>query len=639
MARRNQNGRKADSESQGGMAPARSLRPSAPDTPAPDRPRLSYRTLAKPMLLALVSAVLLTLAFPPVGLSGLAYVALVPLVVMTVRTPSGRAVFLAAWVGGLLFFGVNMWWFWPVTKAGAIAMIPYMGLYWAAFAWLVRRIGRALPVPLTLLAPLVWVTLEVVRGWLLTGMPWVFVGHTQYENLTLIQIADALGAYGNSFLCLMTTGLVADFLVRPLFRKSRPETPALPPRARFSRILLAMMLLVAVGWAGTVAYGQYRLVPDKRRSGPVVTSIQTSIRQDVKNIVKGEQMQSKADQERQEQKILEAEHEMLDQQLDLTRKAVAEAGTKNLRPDLVIWPETMVPGIQNQEFLEYDSATLASYPTFAHLQTRSRGFWEEVRQEARTVGAPILFGGHSVDLMVRYDLSMLLTNSQNTALLVGPRTPPYRAEHTYAKAHLVPFGEYVPFKESWPWLNALLRGFTPYDYDYSLTPGAHDQAPFVLKYDGGEARFQVPICYEDALPYRIREMIASGNPLKPKAVDFLINISNDGWFDGSVELDQHLALCVFRAVESRVPIVRAVNTGISAIIASDGRIEQVVADSGGRRHLVTGFITGRLALDDRLAPYTEAGDLFARVCMGIVAVLALTTLALGFFSRRRATGA
>jgi apolipoprotein N-acyltransferase len=149
----------------------------------------------------------------------------------------------------------------------------------------------------------------------------------------------------------------------------------------------------------------------------------------------------------------------------------------------------------------------------------------------------------------------------------------------------------------------------------------------------------VPICYEDALPYRIREMIASGNPLKPKAVDFLINISNDGWFDGSVELDQHLALCVFRAVESRVPIVRAVNTGISAIIASDGRIEQVVADSGGRRHLVTGFITGRLALDDRLAPYTEAGDLFARVCMGIVAVLALTTLALGFFSRRRATGA
>jgi apolipoprotein N-acyltransferase len=110
-----------------------------------------------------------------------------------------------------------------------------------------------------------------------------------------------------------------------------------------------------------------------------------------------------------------------------------------------------------------------------------------------------------------------------------------------------------------------------------------------------------------------------------------------GWFGsyGSVELDQHLALCVFRAVENRVPIARSVNTGITALIASDGRIEQIVQRQGRHRYL-TGQIVGRLMLDDRVAPYTRLGDAFAEACLGTAGVLAALTSYLALRKRKEA---
>ena len=158
--------------------------------------RSLVRGLAMLFLPPVASALLLTLAFPPAEISWLAYAALAPLLVTAVRARSNRDAFWAAFAAGLVFFGINLYWVQPVTTAGYIALVPYMALYWAAAAWLVLRIGRATPVPIAVVAPAVWVALEFIRGWMLSGLPWLFVGHTQYENLTLIQTADALGAYG-----------------------------------------------------------------------------------------------------------------------------------------------------------------------------------------------------------------------------------------------------------------------------------------------------------------------------------------------------------------------------------------------------------------------------------------------------------
>ncbi len=716
----------------------------------------------------LASAGLLTLAFPPAEVSWLAYVALVPLLVTAVRARTARDAFVAALVGGMVFFGINLYWIEPITTAGYLAVLPYLGLYWAVWASAMRWLSRRQAVPLALAAPVVWVALEWIRGWALSGLPWLFVGHTQYENLALIQTADLVGAYGPSALCLATTGLVAAVLVRPLFvpggvaeldeegagglRPPRadapsgqagratpndgaagraPRRPESRGRPRVSGMLLASLFVVAVAWVVTVGYGVYRLAEAPQEGGPVVASVQTNVPQEIKLKARYEQIEA-----------LEAQ--MLQAQLDLTDRALARARERGRPVDLVCWPETMVPGILNREYLEADIDRVIEdedlQRVFRYLQNRSRGYWLAIHEKTRQAGVPILFGAHAVRLEGVYRLPgggyFTRGPRQNTAFLITPADPRYRADHRYSKAHLVPFGEYVPFKESWPWLHGLLRHFTPYEYDHSLTPGAHDQAPFVIRYrteavdgegpagQGGgerEARFQVAICYEDAMAYRIREMVEpTGNAergrrnarrngddsrrdssvaslpqndsmneravgtetrrageeqrsrrdssvaslpqndsmneravgtetrrageeqrsrrdssvaslpqndspaasRRRKAVDFIVNISNDGWFAGTWELDQHLNLCVFRAVENRVPIVRSVNTGISAIIQSTGRITRVVEEDGRRRGL-DGCIVGEVVLDPRLAPYTVHGDAFAYACLlGTAAVAA-----------------
>ena len=581
------------------------------------------------------SALLLTLAFPPAEVSWLAYLALVPLLATAVRARTSRDAFWAALVGGLVFFGLNLYWVEPITTAGYLALVPYMALYWAAGACLVRRLARSAPwLPLAIVAPVVWVALEYLRGWFLSGLPWLFVGHTQYENLVLIQTADLVGAYGATFLCVMTSGLVAGTLVRPLVVPDAPQR-----RRRLSRTLGLAACLTAAAWAGTVGYGVWRLGQETARPGPVVASIQTCVPQEVKLKARQEQIE-------------ELEEGMLRTQLDLTDAALALAKARGQAVDLVVWPETMVPGIMNREYLEADLAVRMRKDegmrrVFEYLQRRWQAYWTRIRDKAREAGAGILFGAHAVEIegAVRLPGGGFMTQGprRNTAFLVSPGSTPYAADHTYSKAHLVPFGEFVPFKQSWPWLHNLLQVFTPYRYDHSLTPGTHDQAPFVLAYDGAEARYQVAICYEDAMAYRVREMArpqADGGP--KKAVDFIVNISNDGWFvrgwlaeDGTYELDQHLNLCVFRAVENRVAIVRSVNTGISALISPTGRIEQRVETDGRFRNLA-GQIVGRLTLDTRVAPYTEVGDALAAACVVAAAGLVVASVIRNLRQRKEA---
>jgi apolipoprotein N-acyltransferase len=130
--------------------------------------------------------------------------------------------------------------------------------------------------------------------------------------------------------------------------------------------------------------------------------------------------------------------------------------------------------------------------------------------------------------------------------------------------------------------------------------------------------FSTPICFEDAMPEPARMMTAPQEHGGRKA-DFLVNVSNDGWFH-AVELDQHLQACQLRAVENRVSIARSVNTGNSGFIDSNGRIIKLVSDSNGRSIGVVGFESMVMPVDTRVTIYSRIGDLFPIVC-GIVATL------------------
>jgi len=601
---------------------------------APSRSR-RLRSFTTPYLAAILSALLLALAFPPVDFSWIAYVALVPLLVMARHVRSPRQAFRAAWVGGVFYFGWNARWllstgiaygeypeFFSWQMLLFCVLNAYLGLYWALFAWSFRRIGDAVRVPATVLAPVLWVALEFVRGWAFSGLPWLYIGHTQFANLTLIQTADLVGAYGASFLIAMTGGLITDLLTRPLFvprAKATPETRRAGSR-RFSPLLGGMIILTLAAWAATVGYGAYRLSQIARIPGPAVGAVQTCVPQLVKQEVR--------------HGAKDLAQEMMEDQVLRTRQVVGEARQGGMPLDLVVWPETMVPGILNQEFLEDDLAKKIDQERllelFRYFQEQSRGYWLQIAMLSREIGAPILYGANASDVegVERLPGGRFMTRGPrwNMALLMTPDLKPYAAAHTYAKVHLVPFGEFVPFKQSWPWLRGQIMALSPYDFDWTVEPGDPGQTPFTIPYRGEDvwrapaggpatARFQVAICYEDSMAYRIRDMARPAARGQPKSIDFLVNISNDGWFNGSVELDQHLNLCAFRAIENRLPIVRSVNTGISAIIQSDGRIERPVTDAAGNRHFVAGQTFGRLLLDPRVTVYTGIGDVFANACL------------------------
>jgi apolipoprotein N-acyltransferase len=173
----------------------------------------------------------------------------------------------------------------------------------------------------------------------------------------------------------------------------------------------------------------------------------------------------------------------------------------------------------------------------------------------------------------------------------------------YDKRHLVPFGEYVPLRQLLFFFNPLAGGAIG-----AFAPG--DEATVFAAPSG---RFSVVICYEAIFPDEVRDFFRGG-------ADFLVNITNDAWFGRSAAPVQHLAMAAFRAVENRADLIRAANTGISAIAAPDGRIVQA---SG---LFTPAVISGAIVPHAGASFYTRYGDLFAWGTVGIALVTAIGSL-------------
>ena len=252
------------------------------------------------------------------------------------------------------------------------------------------------------------------------------------------------------------------------------------------------------------------------------------------------------------------EAETLATYLELTRRAARE------HPGLIVWPETAAP---------------------TPLR-RDPGLQRALGQISVESGAPILVGSIDVadDPPLRYS---------NTAfLLSGPRIV-----GRYDKMHLVPFGEYVPLSG----LIGFVRSWAEFIAD--LEPGS---GPVV--FPGPPAPFGVVICYEGIFPELVRTFVRGG-------ARFMVNMTNDAWFGQTSGPVQHLAMYPLRAVENRVAIARAANTGVSAFVAPSGRIVRVAP------LLERGVLTDRIALRTRTTLYTRLGDWWVWVCAAAAGAL------------------
>ena len=617
------------------------------------------RTLPGPRMLwvigvSLLSAVALRLSFPVPGLWPLAWVALAPWLVV-VREGRGRDALVGSAVTGLVSSGLGLSWQYIVTPGGGAGLSLYVGSYFLLFAWL-ARVAMRLRVPFVLAAPVLWVGGEYLRSFFLTGFPWLFVGHTQLPFLWLVQMSDLFGAYSVSFVVVAANALVSDaILAWWRGRRHRQDACATPaqdagaPPARGAggtgfqpvggwRPLIPGAAFVAALVAGAAGYGAWRIGHVASREGPLVGIVQGNVPQTIKN-----------------EQTLNSIDKILGEHYQLTREVLRRAAGQRL--DLVVWPETMVQLPLNRR----------EYPAIRDRQDALKGL-------ARLLGCPLLVGAHAeigadrtieaeADGTVRTitdgeitteDRAYLLPHYAdpetgqepvrrvlvkegqqvrkgdplaeyeslvfNSAYLIRPDAPLVHADR-YDKTHLVPFGEYMPLHG----LLWFLRQVVPYGKGFSAGDQLH-----LLRLNG--VHFGVLICFESAFPNISRRYVV--RPDGPGA-DFLINISNDGWFQGSHELDQHLAICSFRAIELRTGIVRSVNSGISAIIEPTGRVREVVRDSAGRTKLVAGVAVGRVPLRAETTFYARHGDLFASLCLILAGVVAVAAVGRPFAARFR----
>jgi apolipoprotein N-acyltransferase len=524
------------------------------------------------MVAGMASGFLLWTSFPPVEWSWLAWIALVPLFwLATLRGPRKKT-YVAAWAGGLTFWMLALEWVRmcnPSAWLGWLLMALFFSLWWPGFLALTRFAVFRLQVPLLLAAPIIWVGGEFLRAHILSGFPWYYLAHSQFRRLYLIQVADLTGSLGISFLIAILNALIVDLLSLPLLHVTKSGTRLV--RRQHIRLCAVTILL-----GTTFCYGAFRISNASFRDGPKLALLQSNIEQ-----------RQKA--EGDPAKIL-AYFE------GLVERALAKGGP----PDLIVWPETSYPHGYIAIDSHVENATLARQVRSIEPKSSVQG-WVERKTETEnklqvwvdTTKVPMLVGS------TFYDHQPGSLDKYNSAILFCPSPSPIQYYH---KMHLVPFGEYVPFIDSLPWLSKL----TPYqggrvpNLSFGRQSVVIPLKPYLLA---------VTICFEDTIPQVIarffREAPADRQP------DVLINLSNDGWFHGSAELDMHLAIGVFRAVEHRVPLARAVNTGLSALVDGNGEIRSFLVKE------TDGVLSVTVPLDDRRSPYTRMGDWLGLSCLAV----------------------
>jgi apolipoprotein N-acyltransferase len=509
-------------------------------------------------LAALLSGLLLFAAVPPIDFGFLAFFALVPLLYATLNSMTHPAAARYGFIAGAAFFMPSLFWLTSVTVLGWVALALYCALYFAAFAIFARVTRGAL-------APTVafWVLLEYFRGAVaFTGFPWILLSHTQHEFLAFAQVLDVVGSYGLSAILLA---------INILFYRALVER-------RHSDAVIALAIVAVVCIYGIIRIRTLEVEPLLR-----VAMAQASIPQEMKEILDPEGR--------------------YDPEGVLDRYVAASDRIVDDRVDLVVWPETVVlsPYILNvsPEILNEDTAkhALRAQSVVEGLARKHSAFV--------LVGAtsflPAEHGYVSDPKIARQIPGGNWRKRYNSAYLFDPEG---RYVDRYDKTHLVPFGEYIPLPNLFPFLAQLVP------FDASLSPGDR-QTMFIVTSGLRPSTFGVLICYEDT-----NSEMARG--LRRDGADFLINISNDAWF-GLSELDQHFIAAQYRAIENRVGVVRSGNNGITGVIDPAGRVGRTLEKNA------IDAIVDSVSTTNARSLYTRFGDR--------VAVLFSLALVLGYAIR------
>lgn len=448
----------------------------------------------------------------------------------------------------------------PLSAGILLLFCLYLGLYHGAFGVAIAIVRRAEVAGYSagtrgalLLAPFAWVVVEFARA-KITGFPWDLLGVTQVDNLVLTRLATITGCYGLSFVVAAVNAMWL-----------------LPVSVRERRHIRTTLTVIGVALILGYVVIAPRLVPPAQKELPGSAVLVQE------NLLVGAAAATEPPMSKQE--LLRTFT-----QLSLVTPGGGCAGIPELpgthctpevssqvaggepaqhgpNTDIVIWPESPAP------FEEADPE-----------------FHDALSQLARTAASPVIVGNVSVELDRSAARGVRLQNSADFFAADG------RLVGRYDKMHLVPFGEYVPFKRFFFFAGNLLADVGEF------SPG-HARVVFPAE----DHRYGAFICYESIFGDEVREYSNLG-------ADVLVNISNDGWYGDTSAPWEHLNMVRMRAIENHRWVLRATNSGVTASVDPYGRVVQSAA-----RHIRTSLRVG-FGYEKDLTFYAKHGDWFAWLC-------------------------
>ncbi|HRQ87439.1 MAG TPA: apolipoprotein N-acyltransferase [Bacteroidia bacterium] len=543
-------------------------------------------------MLAVLSGVLLALCYAPWNVGDLVWVWASPLLAALWfseprlrkkgTVPRWRHGFRLGYLAGFTFFAINVSWIAQISKvagtflAGAGALVGmglYFGLYFAAFGTFAATVGRWSPPntgpansgPRNLLGVLkaaalngaAWCGLEWLRGILFTGFGWNGLGVALKDHLALAQFADVIGITGYGFILMFVGTMLFCTFVR-MSREIRWQSRLRP----YFDFASAASVVV-----GLFLYG----LPKMMQSPSKTVDLRARI------------LQLNIPLEDKWSEDLAKRQKIVFDYRDLTRAFV-----ETDPPDLVLWPETAVPGIFSYQWVQ------------------------------EYLNDHVLKGDSFYLVTGLEDTNLESTEIYNTLTVMQGNTASYQM---HKKAHLVPFGEYIPFRHSFPIFAWMAGGIIEQDF----TPGKIHE-PLVVEKLGQQIGIIPLICFEDTVPRHTRKFLRPGPQI-------FVNVTNDGWFYDSAQPQQHFDNALFRCIEFRRPMIRAANTGVSGFIDERGSVydrtgrdtgPRIVHDTETGSTYIRGSLPATLAidLDPPTTIYARIGDSFS-MAMGALALLAV----------------
>jgi apolipoprotein N-acyltransferase len=464
-------------------------------------------------LLALAAGALTVFSFAPFGYWPVQIATLALLFWLVSNQSSIKLSVLTGWAYGFGWSVCGVYWLYiSMHRYGglpswmAALAVALMGVVLGAFAALAmggsawfRQRGASRTVLLLLVFPALWMLSEWLRGWVLTGLPWVVAGYAHSAS-PLAGFAPIVGVYGLGWLAALIAGslvlLAVHSLRRPTEVQSRPTEVHSSQTKRLS-IALVVVIIAAGASLKTVDW-------------TAVSGRPISVRLLQGNVPQ----ESKFDPDHIYATLL-LYH-------DMVRAAPA---------DLIATPETALPLLSHQLPPDY----LGLLSAFAQRSNSHIA-----------LGMPVSDGPQQY---------------ANSVIGFGPESSPAVKPYRYDKHHLVPFGEFIPTGARWfvDMMRIPLGDFTR---------GAALQPPFAVK-----DQWVMPnICYEDLFGEEIADQLAASYFSGRPQATILLNVSNIAWFGDSIAVPQHLQISQMRALETGRPMLRATNSGATAVIDPKGAI-------------------------------------------------------------------